>query len=267
MASPPVEVSEGGFKSRWVRVMAAATSEHVTTSLKEVEEGTGEFDSIYVAVPDDHCETGPIIAALRAKGFTFYKFEDGNKLVYLRVEKHAYVPPHMTANEGVGVCVLSPDGERILLQWEHGFWKMVTGTVENGDSTLDTVRKEVSEEMGIELEDSIQFLGGFQVRKGGPTHVMLVFGATAKSLDFKVDHVEINEGQWVALSSIPHVEEQSLGDKEFFEKIEADLGCPGRNVLQLETALFVNILRQKRGLKAGKWNNPAKSHQKRDIFY
>lgn len=247
--------------------MANATADHVRASLKEIEEGTGEFDSIYVAVPDDHHETGPVIAALRREGFTFFKFEDGNRLVYLRVEKHAYVPPYMTANEGVGVCVLSPDREKILLQWEHGFWKMVTGTVENGDSTLDTVRKEVGEEMGIELEDSFQFLGGFQVRRGGPAHVMLVFAVTAKSLDFHVDHVEIDEGQWVTLSSIPQVEEQSLDGKGFFDKIEADLGCPGRNVLQLETALFVNVLRQKRGLKAEKWNNAGKPNQKRDIFY
>jgi len=263
-----VKVSSGRFKSRWLRVTARATAKHVTTSLKEVEKEKSECNSIWVAVADDHRETGPIVVALRAKGYLFHHFEDGKLLYYRWVgdPNHDMVPPHMTANEGVGICVLSPDGESILLQWEHGFWKMITGTVETGDSTLGTVRKEVREEMGTELEDNFQFLGGFQVRQNGPAHIMLVFAATAKSLGFQVDNVEISEGQWFPLSSIPHVEENSLDGKEFFAKIEADLGCHGRNFLQFETALFVNVLRQKRSLKAERWSDP-RSKKERDIFY
>lgn len=43
------------------------------------------------------------------------------------------VPSYATAIEGISALLLSPDEKKVLLIWERGNWKTVTGAVESGE--------------------------------------------------------------------------------------------------------------------------------------
>ena len=68
----------------------------------------------------------------------------------------------MGALEGVGALILSPDNSEVLLVWEHGHWKMITGNLDGCDSVVGTMRREVTEECGVELHDDAHVVGGWQ---------------------------------------------------------------------------------------------------------
>eukprot|EP00928_Gymnodinium_smaydae_P037959 TRINITY_DN26289_c0_g1_i1.p1 TRINITY_DN26289_c0_g1~~TRINITY_DN26289_c0_g1_i1.p1 ORF type:complete len:360 (+),score=29.38 TRINITY_DN26289_c0_g1_i1:33-1112(+) len=277
-SAPVVELQAGPFKSRWLRVRKGATVDHVRKMLDEAEEGA--MSAIYVGIPDDHDESGKIVAALREHGFRFHHMHDGSlkefsnmpagELIYYRwVAKRAdMVPPYSTASEGVGVCVVSPDKESILLVWEYGHWKMVTGTVEPKSNFTETVRKEVMEEVGLELEDSMQLIGGYQETKTRDrcvSNVFLTFAAVAKSKDFKLDNMEIHQARWFPLSSIPTVEDEKKA-KSFPKRphtMEVDFGLTNQNVLSRTVCHFVDAYRQGRGLHVKHWGS---DRAQRDLF-
>ena len=132
----------------------------------------------YVAVAEA-CISPPLTEALCSRGFRFHHFRRPppgakaevaahNEYVYYRWEgdgAHDMVPAYATASEGVGGLILSADEQRVLLIWEYGCWKMVTGSVDAAESLLATLRREAREEVGVELDSTYRskFLGGWHI--------------------------------------------------------------------------------------------------------
>jgi len=239
-------------------------------ALTQAEEGAKT--AVYVGVPDDHTLCGGIVAALRTRGFRFHHFhEEGpgspaGELIYYRWAGAGQdmVPSYATALEGIGVIVLSPERDAVLLAWEYGNWKMVTGNVDAGESMVETVRREVREEVGLEVEEEMTLLGGWQAarsRDKSVNNIFCVFAATAKSREAKVDGVEVTDARWFPLASLPTLQELSqaakVPNKPF--SMDWDLGVPERNYLSLAIPRFLNVQHQGRGLKV-------RSHLGRDWF-
>merc|ERR1712217_104618 len=164
--------------------------------------------------------------------------------------------------------VVSPDKQSILLVWEYGHWKMVTGSVEPKSSFTATVRKEVMEEVGLELEDDIELIGGWQETKTRDqcmSNVFMTFAAVAKSKRFKVDNTEIHQARWFPLSSIPTSEDEKRA-KRFPNRphtMEVDFGLPDQNVLSRTVCRFVDTYRTGRGFHVVKWGS---DKAKRELF-
>jgi len=268
--STPVLLQGGPFKSRWLRVYDEARVDDVMEALTQAEEGAKT--AVYVGVPDDHTLCGGIVAALRTRGFRFHHFhEEGpgspaGELIYYRWAGAGQdmVPSYATALEGIGVIVLSPERDAVLLAWEYGNWKMVTGNVDAGESMVETVRREVREEVGLEVEEEMILLGGWQAarsRDKSVNNIFCVFAATAKSREAKVDGVEVTDARWFPLASLPTLQELSqaakVPNKPF--SMDWDLGVPERNYLSLAIPRFLNVQHQGRGLKV-------RSHLGRDWF-
>lgn len=249
----------GPFSSRWLRVVLGDRVQEVLEAVSCAEDGAPS--AVYVGVPDEYKHSGSLIAALRARGFRFHHFVDGNdredgapagELIYYRWAGTGpdMVPSYATALEGIGVLVLSPEKDSLLLLWEYGNWKMVTGNVDNSESMVASVRREVFEEVGLELENEMSLVGGWQhprSRDNVVNNVFCVFVTTATSRNIQVDGKEIAEAQWFPLASMPSLADVPTSGKSF--TMEWDLGMPGRDLLSRTVVRFLEVHKQGRGLQ------------------
>ena len=122
-------------------------------------------------------------------------------------------------NPRVLVICLFRDGSRILVaqgydqQKDEHFFRPIGGAVEFGETTVDAIRREVQEELGVEI-DGIQRLGVLENLfryNGKPGHeIVFVLDASfvdkslysAKELPIHED-VWIGPARWLDLESIP----------------------------------------------------------------
>ena len=106
----------------------------------------------------------PLILVLKMK---FHHYQDNYYTYYWWKVKSIEdkVPEYATAVEGVGALILSPDRTEVLLVWEYGKWKLVTGAVKAGETILDTLFREVKEEVGIDLYENVLSVGKWHIAK------------------------------------------------------------------------------------------------------
>src|SRR4051812_3578171 len=89
------------------------------------------------------------------------------------------------------------DDERLLLgsqaSWPTGRYSTLAGFVEPGEPLEAAVRREVAEEVGVEV-DEVTYLGSQPWPF--PASVMVGFRARATSEQIRVDGVEITKARW-----------------------------------------------------------------------
>ena len=104
---------------------------------------------------------------------------------------------HFPRTDPAVIMLITDDQDRALLGrqpvWPEGRFSTLAGFVEPGEALDDAVRREVMEEVGVEVGD---------VRYAGsqpwpfPSSLMLGFFGTATSSQINVDHDEIAEARW-----------------------------------------------------------------------
>lgn len=102
------------------------------------------------------------------------------------------------------VIALICRGDSILLAERPSpagsFYSLVAGFVEAGESIEEALRREVREEVGLELE-------GFSYVSSQPwpfpSSLMIAFRAKAASFDFTPDMVEIKKAGWFDIGNLP----------------------------------------------------------------
>ncbi len=104
---------------------------------------------------------------------------------------------HFPRTDPAVIMLITDDQDRALLGrqpvWPEGRFSTLAGFVEPGEALDDAVRREVMEEVGVEVGD---------VRYAGsqpwpfPSSLMLGFFGTATTSQIHVDHDEIAEARW-----------------------------------------------------------------------
>ncbi|WP_223641531.1 NAD(+) diphosphatase [Corallococcus sp. EGB] len=104
------------------------------------------------------------------------------------------------------VIVLITRGDEMLLarnaSFPEPFFSTVAGFVDPGESLEETVRREVKEEVGVELKDVIYF--GSQPWPFGRS-LMVGFMAEYAGGDIAVDGKEIAEARWFGVDDLPRI--------------------------------------------------------------
>ncbi|KAI1316153.1 NADH pyrophosphatase [Mortierella claussenii] len=137
------------------------------------------------------------------------------------------------------VCVISPNGERVLLGrqavWPKGMYSCLAGFVEPGESLEEAARREVKEESGIRLGHVM-----YHSSQPWPFPNSLMMGCHAEALneepDVTLEDKELEDARWFTRSEILDALKGSRG---------AVWGKPTDNTLRLPpaTAIAHHILR------------------------
>lgn len=102
------------------------------------------------------------------------------------------------------VIVLVWDGDRVLLarkrDWASGRYALVAGFVDNGESLEAAVRREIREEVGVEVDD-IQYVGS--QNWPFPSQLMVGFVARYAGGEIKMDPEELDDARWFSLDELP----------------------------------------------------------------
>ncbi len=102
------------------------------------------------------------------------------------------------------VIVLIKDGPRVLLarkrEWAPGRYSLVAGFVDNGECLEGAVRREVKEEVGVEVGE-IRYLGS--QNWPFPSQLMVGFLATYAGGEVVVDREELEDARWFDCEALP----------------------------------------------------------------
>ncbi len=102
------------------------------------------------------------------------------------------------------VIVLVRDGDRVLLTrkagWAPGRYALVAGFVDNGESLEGAVRREVKEEVGVDVKD-IHYVGS--QNWPFPSQLMIGFVAAYAGGEVAIDHEELEAARWFARDRLP----------------------------------------------------------------
>jgi len=102
------------------------------------------------------------------------------------------------------VIVLVRDGDRVLLArkagWAPGRYALVAGFVDNGESLEGAVRREVKEEVGVDVTD-IQYVGS--QNWPFPSQIMIGFVARYAGGEISIDPEELEDARWFPCRELP----------------------------------------------------------------
>jgi NAD+ diphosphatase len=122
--------------------------------------------------------------------------EWGKRCPRCRYEHYPHLHP--------AVITLVKHGDRCLLarkaEWAAGRYALVAGFVDNGESLEGAVRREVKEEVGVEVTD-IQYVGS--QNWPFPSQLMVGFVAEYAGGDVCVDPTELEDARWFTPDGLP----------------------------------------------------------------
>lgn len=102
------------------------------------------------------------------------------------------------------VIVLVKDGDRVLLTrksfWAKGRYGLVAGFVDAGESLEGAVRREVREEVGVEIRD-LQYVASQYWPF--PSQLMVGFTAVYADGEVRIDREELEDARWFSVHELP----------------------------------------------------------------
>lgn len=125
----------------------------------------------------------------------------GYRLAYRGLQVYWYV--FRPSTNGVK-CVLT-DGDRVLLV-RHTYgdrrWDLPGGTLRSGEDPAEGVRREMAEELGVELGALIS-LGSLQVRAYHREDRLHCFQAELDAAPLRLELAELSTAEWFPRAEIP----------------------------------------------------------------
>ncbi len=104
------------------------------------------------------------------------------------------------------IIVLVQDGERVLLTrksfWPPGRYGLVAGFVDQGESLEGAVRREVREEVGVEIRDLTYITSQYWPY---PSQLMVGFTAAYAGGEVRVNHEELEDAHWFSVHELPNL--------------------------------------------------------------
>jgi NAD+ diphosphatase len=102
------------------------------------------------------------------------------------------------------VIVLVRDGDRVLLArkaiWAPGRYALIAGFVDNGECLEGAVRREVKEEVGVDVKN-IQYVGS--QNWPFPSQLMVGFVVDYAGGEIRVDTAELEDARWFPRNALP----------------------------------------------------------------
>jgi 8-oxo-dGTP pyrophosphatase MutT (NUDIX family) len=250
----------GPHGSLWLRVsgtvLGADFVEAASRWLTEFQKrGRGAF---YVAIAESSHTVPEAVQWMLQNNFTFHHYMPGQTTTQTKVEgelvyyrwcgdpSNDKVCQYATSVEGMSALLLSPDEREVLLVWEYGTWKSVSGAILAGETMLQAGAREVFEEVGVRLNTSFAplLVGGFVKPKARDLQINDNFHAVvmkALSRGIEVDGDEIQLAEWFPIHDLLCLDVAGNGTKVYFYS-----GIAGKDVIGKATLRRIRNYREGR---------------------
>ncbi len=107
--------------------------------------------------------------------------------------------------QSIGVkCIIQHNGKILLIKnsYGHKFWTLPGGGIKRKESLEETVKREVKEEVGINVGE-IKKCGHLFYDGEYKKNTVWVFKAVVNDMTFTINNYEINEAQWFKINELP----------------------------------------------------------------
>ncbi len=123
------------------------------------------------------------------------------KVIYPRIDPAVIVLIEYIPEKGEPLCLLAQHRSR-----QSKMYSTLAGFVETGESLEATVKREMKEEVGLEVTN-IRYVASQPWPF--PSSLMIGFYAQAKSMDLSLDNNEVHEAQWFSATKISNLVSQN----------------------------------------------------------
>ncbi len=130
----------------------------------------------------------------------------------------------MIIGRGVGIILIANNG-MILLQyrdkntrWNQDSWSEFGGQIEKGETPEEAIKRELKEELGIELTD-LKFFKKYKLQRKKGIYEQFVFTA---SLNYPIDKLKKQQKEGGDLSLFTYKEIKNLKMADYTRKILED---------------------------------------------
>lgn len=108
-------------------------------------------------------------------------------------------------------CVIENDEEILLIKNSYGGykkWMFPGGGIKKNETPEEAVKREVFEEVGLEIED-LRKIGEYNSTKEFKRDNVVVFSGRSKNKKIDIDFSEIAEARWFRFNKLPEITEYS----------------------------------------------------------
>jgi ADP-ribose pyrophosphatase YjhB (NUDIX family) len=101
-------------------------------------------------------------------------------------------------------CLIESNGRILLIRQTYGdmLWTLPGGLIKSGETPEDAIRREVLEEVGLELSQ-LRSLGVFTDTHEYARDTVNCFWAEAAAAELKIDSDEVYEADWFKVDDLP----------------------------------------------------------------
>jgi 8-oxo-dGTP pyrophosphatase MutT (NUDIX family) len=109
-------------------------------------------------------------------------------------------------------CLVEREGQLLLIRQTYGdmLWTLPGGLIRRNESPEDAARREVKEEVGLEMK-SLRPLGHFTDTSDCARDTVHCFRGETSSAEIKIDRDEIYEARWFDANELPEGQSRQLG--------------------------------------------------------
>lgn len=108
-----------------------------------------------------------------------------------------------THGQAIKVVMLY-EGEILLTRpnYAHRLWTVPGGAVEKGETYEEAARREITEEVGVDL-GALEVLGEYEATVDYKPHTVRVFVSRVVDPSVTIDRIEVAEAAWFSLDRLP----------------------------------------------------------------
>ena len=205
-----VVIQKGTHSAEWIRIIETISTDLLLKYAVECE--SKQQGAVYIAIPQRILsDEAKYLSIILQRGYKFYiHHPETDELIWYKWTKlnvEDRVPNYATSIEGGGALIISPDNSKVLLVFEFGCWSRVGGSVDRGESCLNTAIRECVEETGIKLDDNFEPLYAMSYnqaksRDGAINDHFCMFILKAADETLQIDETEIEKANWFYIDEL-----------------------------------------------------------------
>ena len=139
------------------------------------------------------------------------------------------VPLYLSAYEGGTAVIVSPDETKVLLCFERNRWQLPGGSIKMGENVLDGIRREVKEEVNVDLDDNETaiYIGGWNTGAKQDRLVNSYYSTyivKAKNDRFATDNDEVHAAHYFSIQALRDAWSKDYNNDLKTKDLKLDLG-------------------------------------------